>query len=178
MNSCIWLTEEARLGQAASPSQQEILDYQWISSPSPPLPFLHPLPATALLEGRRAGSWGKILWLYMRCLRDKFFKVSLIPESVTTNLWLTTEKRDKYLFTCSENVRYSRMTAKNISLFAEVWYVLKFLEGCCLANSIQARCGAWRNSRFVQTFLPSWSLTLFMCQTRVPLALAFGSGLK
>ena len=176
MNSCIWLTEVASLGQAASPSQQEVIDYQWTSNPSPPLTFLHPLPATALLEGRRAGSWGKILWLYMRCLRGKFFKVSLIPESVKTNPWLNTEKWDKCLFTCSENVRYGRITAKDISLFSEVWCVLKFLEGCCLMPTPYRRdvvwhpVMAWRNRRFVQTPLPSWSLTLFMCQTRVPLA--------
>ena len=37
------------------------------------------------------------------------------------------------------NVGNSRMTAEDISLFFEDWYILKFLLDCCLANSIEAR---------------------------------------
>ena len=32
------------------------------------------------------------------------------------------------------------MTAEDISLFFEAKYILKFLQDCCLANSIEARC--------------------------------------
>ena len=124
----------------AGPSQQEPIDRQLLSIPSPRSTFLHPLPATALLADRRAGCGiGPLLQLGGNSVA--VYEMSLIPERVKTNPWLSTEKCHKCFFTCSNNVRYSRMAAERVSLLSETWCILNFLSRRCLANSIQARSG-------------------------------------
>ena len=112
-----------------------------------PLPLLYLWIDAQAVESGRCCSWGEILWLYMTCLCCKFLKVPLMPERVKTNPWLSTEKCHKCFFTCSNNVRYSRMAAERVSLLSEAWYILKFLSYRCLANSIQTQVQKWCCSR-------------------------------
>ena len=116
----------------------------------------------------------------MRCLCCKFLKVPLIPERVKTNPWLSTEKCHKCFFTCSNNVRYSRMAAERVSLLSEAWYILKFLSRRCLANSIQARSGVAAfhgvkkqeiNSNFPTKLIFDFLHLLNPCPSRVCLCL-------
>ena len=63
-----------------------------------------------------------------------------VKESFKTYPWFTTEKGYKCFFTCPDNVVNSRMTVEDFSLLFEVSLILKYLQSCCLANSIEAWC--------------------------------------